>query len=55
MRVAIHCILPRAPQADLNIFGLQPDPNFDTIRRLVEETDSTCMFVRDSGLESALA
>jgi hypothetical protein len=44
-----------APQADLNIFGLQPEPNFDTIRRLVDQTDSTCMFVRDSGRESALA
>jgi len=44
-----------APQADLNIFGLQPEPNFDTIRQLVEDTDSTCMFVRDSGRESALA
>jgi amino acid transporter len=44
-----------APQADLNIFGLQPEPDFDTIRRLVDQTDSTCMFVRDSGLESALA
>ena len=44
-----------APQADLNIFGLQPKPNFDTIRRLVDTTDSTCMFVRDSGRESALA
>ncbi len=44
-----------APQADLNIFGLQPEPDFDTIRRLVDQTDSTCMFVRDSGRESALA
>ncbi len=44
-----------APQADLNIFGLQPEPNFDTIRDLVNTTDSTCMFVRDSGRESALA
>ena len=44
-----------APQADLNIFGLQPDPNFNTIRDLVDKTDSTCMFVRDSGRESALA
>jgi len=45
----------KAPQADLNIFGLQPEPNFDTIRDLVNKTDSTCMFVRDSGRESALA
>ncbi|WP_233992744.1 amino acid permease [Salinibacter altiplanensis] len=44
-----------APQADLNIFGLQPEPDFDTIRRRVDQTDSTCMFVRDSGRESALA
>jgi amino acid transporter len=44
-----------APHGDLNIFGLQPEPDFDTIRRLVEDTDSTCMFVRDSGRESALA
>jgi len=47
--------LHEAPQADLNIFGLQPEPDFDTIRQLVEDTDSTCMFVRDSGRESALA
>ena len=45
----------RAPQADLNIFGLQPEPDFEVIRRLVDATDSTCMFVRDSGRESALA
>jgi len=44
-----------APQADLNIFGLQPEPDFDTIHQLVDQTDSTCMFVRDSGRESALA
>ena len=44
-----------APQADLNIFGLQPEPDFDTIHRLVDQTNSTCMFVRDSGRESALA
>jgi amino acid transporter len=47
--------ITEAPQADLNIFGLQPEPDFDTIHRLVDQTDSTCMFVRDSGRESALA
>ena len=45
----------QAPQADLNIFGLQPEPDFDTIRQLIDQTESTCMFVRDSGRESALA
>ncbi len=44
-----------APQADLNVFGLQPEPDFGTVRRLVDRTNSTCMFVRDSGQESALA
>jgi amino acid transporter len=47
--------VPRAPQADLNIFGLLPDPNFDFARSLVDTTESSCMFVRDSGRESALA
>jgi amino acid transporter len=44
-----------APRADVNVFGLLRDPNFDFIRRMMEETGSTCLFVRDSGRESALA
>ncbi|MEO0559870.1 MAG: amino acid permease [Bacteroidota bacterium] len=47
--------LPKAPQADLNIFGLVPNPNFGFVRRMVTCTNSTCLFVRDSGHESALA
>ena len=47
--------LIEAPQADLNIFGLVPNPDFGVIRRLVETTSSTCLFVQDSGRESALA
>jgi amino acid transporter len=47
--------LPEAPQADLNLFGLISDPDFDFIHRMVERTNSTCLFVRDSGQESALA
>jgi len=50
-----HEYLQEAPQADLNIFGLQPEPDFNVIRQLVDTTESTCMFVRDSGRESALA
>ncbi len=45
----------RAPQADLNIFGLLPNIDFEFPRRMVDETQSTCMFARDSGRESALA
>jgi amino acid transporter len=47
--------LTQAPHADLTIVGLpkQPDLNFD--RRLVDIVDGSCVFVRDSGDESALA
>ena len=45
----------RAPQADLNIFGLVPDPDFAFSRSLVETTESSCMFVSDSGRESVVA
>ena len=45
----------RAPRADLNIFGLLPTIDFEFPRRMVDETQSTCMFARDSGRESALA
>jgi len=47
--------LPRAPQADLNIFGLQNEIDLAFIERMVATTDSSCIFVRDSGNESALA
>jgi hypothetical protein len=47
--------LPQAPQADLSLFGLLPNPDFAFPRRMVDVTQSTCMFVRDSGRESALA
>jgi hypothetical protein len=45
----------RAPQADVSVFGLVRDPDFALMRALVEETGSTCLFVRDSGQESVLA
>ncbi len=44
-----------APHADLNIFGLPSDPDFDFVRHMVDETRAACVFVRDSGDESALA
>lgn len=47
--------LPRAPQADLNIFGLQEQVNLDFINRMVSATNASCIFVRSSGHESALA
>ena len=44
-----------APHADLNLFGLLPDPNFDFIDHMVIETQASCLFVRDSGLENVMA
>ncbi len=48
--------LQRAPTADLTIFGLQhtnPDLNF--VDKTVKSVNGSCIFVRDSGDESALA
>lgn len=45
----------RAPRADLNIFGLARDVDQEFLRKLVRQTAHSCLFVRDSGHESALA
>ena len=47
--------LPQAPRADLNIFGLQEQVDLAFMNRMVTGTNSSCIFVRDSGQESALA
>jgi hypothetical protein len=47
--------LPHAPQADLQIFGLQEQVDLDFVHQMVAATNSSCIFVRDSGNESALA
>ena len=44
-----------APRADLNIFGIGNTVDLDFMRRMVDVTHSSCLFVQDSGLESALA
>ena len=44
-----------APQSDINILGLQASPDFDFMRKAIEITRSTCLFVADSGRESARA
>ena len=50
-----HEFAARAPQADLNIFGMDEHPDLRSVRVLVETTGASCIFVRDSGKESALA
>jgi amino acid transporter len=47
--------LDHAPRADLNIFGLARDVDVEFLDELVERTGNSCLFVRDSGQESALA
>ncbi|MCO6510853.1 MAG: hypothetical protein J5I65_08675 [Aridibacter famidurans] len=41
--------------ADLSVFGLPEEVDFDFVRRMVERSRSSCIFVRDSGEENALA
>lgn len=43
-----------APHADLNLFGLTNQIDKKVMEELVKETESTCLFVKDSGLESVL-
>jgi hypothetical protein len=47
--------IQQAPHADLNIFGLLPNPDFELFHELVSTTESSCVFVRDSGRESVIA
>ena len=45
----------QAPRADLNIFGIGNTVELDFMRQMVEKTHASCLFVQDSGSESALA
>ena len=47
--------LPHAPRVDLNIFGMPDTISLDFVSSMVERTRATCVFVQDSGQESALA
>jgi hypothetical protein len=47
--------LSESPQADLSIFGLPNHLEIDFVYKLMQATHSTCLFVRDSGEENALA
>jgi hypothetical protein len=47
--------LKSAPRADLSSFGLPREPDLAFSQRIVELVDGSCIFVRDSGEESALA
>lgn len=49
-----HDALAAAPKADVNIFGLGEKPSFDFMRGATDWTNTSCLFVKDSGMESAL-
>jgi len=44
----------KAPHADINIFGLGSTVSKEFMEEAVTQTESTCMFVRNSGIESVL-
>ncbi len=43
------------PNGDINLFGLPREYDPDFVRRVFQTVDASCLFVRDSGDESALA
>ncbi len=47
--------LAAAPETDLSIFGLAREVDRDFLNDLVHLSRSSCLFIRDSGRESALA
>lgn len=48
-------IVTKAPTADLNIFGMEPNLKYQFIKEMTAKTNSSCLFVKDSGHESILA
>ena len=50
-----YTVINNAPNADLNIFGMDEDLKFEFVKEMSHKTKSSCLFVRDSGHESILA
>ncbi len=48
-------IVIKAPAADLNIFGMEENLSFNFVKDMTHKTNSSCLFVKDSGHESILA
>tara|TARA_R110002049_G_scaffold188124_4_gene356404 strand:+ start:2340 stop:4532 length:2193 start_codon:yes stop_codon:yes gene_type:complete len=48
-------IVTKAPSADINIFGMEENLSFEFVKEMTLKTNSSCLFVRDSGHESILA
>lgn len=50
-----RALLRSAPANDVSILGLAESPRIQDLQDVVEVSGSSCLFVRDSGVESALA
>lgn len=48
-------VVNKAPSADLNIFGMDEGLPFSFVKEMSVKTQSSCLFVKDSGHESILA
>ncbi len=48
-------VLLQAPEADVNIFGMSEKFHLDFMRNVSKSSNSSCLFVADSGQENALA
>jgi solute carrier family 12 sodium/potassium/chloride transporter 2 len=49
-----NCI-KKTPQGDMDFIGLQSIPDFQFVSQMIDTTGSSCLFMSDSGSESALA
>lgn len=52
---SFRTIIEKAPTADINIFGMEESLSYDFIKEMTIKTNSSCLFVKDSGHESILA
>ena len=48
-------VVQQAPTADINIFGMQEDPNIPMVREIASFVGTSVLFLKDSEHESALA
>ncbi len=55
LETSFFTALTQAPQADLSIFGLSNQARIEFAQRVFETVNASCIFVRDSGEESAFA
>jgi len=46
--------LIKAPYADINVFGMPENPDFNFMRKTAETIETSCLYVKDSGAENAL-